>query len=175
MRKDNQGRPRHGDSGSISGSEYEEVLSGVLKDQEERKRAEAAGAERQRRGRKGRGNQPLMLGILVMVSGYLWLGQPQFLEPAPLAPPPTELVEASLRFEMSIFIQRIHQYRERNGRLPSSLAEAYEPRPGFLYEPSGSSFVLIGTERETTLEYTSNQSVQEFLGDARQVIEQGVG
>jgi hypothetical protein len=156
-----------------SGSEYQDILSGVIKDQQDRREAAAATAKRQRAQKRGRGNQPLMLGILALVSGYLWFGQPAFLEPKPLDPVSAELAEAGLRFEMSIIIGNITQYASENGRLPTTLADAYEARPGFQYQAQGDGFSLSGTEGELSLQYESSQDVMNFLGNAIDVVRGG--
>jgi hypothetical protein len=144
-----------------------------MKDQQERKAAEIASERRRRHQSRSQGNQPLMLGILALVSGYLWLGQPSFLEPKPLDPISAELSEASLRIEMSIFIGKIVQYQADNGRLPSSLSDAYMDRPGFLYQAEADGFSIEGAEGAINLEYNSGQDVIDFLGDAMQVVRGG--
>ena len=121
-----------------------------------------------------------MLGILALVSGYLWLGQPAFLEPVPLAPISFQLSEASLRLDMTIFITRITQFRTDHGRYPTSLAEAWDgqDRPGWVYETSGDGFTLrglTGGEGMINLGYESSQDVTAFMGDAMRVVQAGEG
>jgi hypothetical protein len=158
-----------------TGAEYQDILSGVMKDEKQRKAAGAAAAKRQQEKGRGQGNQPLMLGILALVSGYLWLGQPSFLEPEPLDPISVELSEASLRIDMTMFITRISQFEATNGRFPASLGEAWEgeDRPGYVYEAHPGGFTLAGSEGEISLAYDSSQDVVEFMGDAMRVIREG--
>jgi hypothetical protein len=116
-----------------------------------------------------------MLGILALVSGYLWLGQPAFLEPVPLDPISAELSEASLRMDMTGFISRIVRFQTDNGRLPASLDEAWagEERPGYVYRVQSDSFSLTGTEGEISLAYNSSEDLLEFLGNSMRVVQDG--
>lgn len=141
-----------------------------MQDQKKRKAASVAAEERARKHTQGRGNQSLMLGILALVSGYLWVGQPAFLESKPLDPISVELSEASLRMEMTIFITKIVKFQADSLRLPRSLAEAWEERPGFLYVVEGGGFSLTGNEGPISLHYESTQDVVEFMGDALRVV-----
>ena len=138
------------------------------------KAAGLAAAKRQAKAR-GKGNQPLMLGVLVMVSGYLWLGQPKFLEPVPLEPISVELADASLRFAMAIWVTKISQFQAANERLPNSLAETGEDPAGFSYQVQSGTYTLTGTQGEVTLDYVSTDDISLFLGNSAQIIQEGTG
>jgi hypothetical protein len=156
-----------------SGSEYSEVLSGIMKHDKQREAARARAAKKQKP--KSRGNQSLMAGILVLVSGYLWFGQPAFLEQPPPPPIPPALEVAGLRMEMTQYVIRVQRFFDQNGRLPETLAEAAEEREGFVFEVRGEdSFTLIGNSSNYTIMYDSSQAIEELLGDAREIIERGV-
>lgn len=159
-----------------SGSEYQDVLSGVMKDAKEREAAQEA-AGRSQRPRKG--NQPLMLGILVLVSGYLWFGEPEFLQPPPPEPISAELEEAGLRMEMVRFVVQINSYSNTNGRLPRSLndtlADGEVVRDGFTYQPlDGGRFQLVGQSDNHLIVYESDEPIENLIGNAMQVVNQGV-
>ncbi len=152
-----------------------------MKDEKERKAAgREASRRQQQQQRRARGNQPLMLGILMLVSGYLWMGRPAFLEPVPPAPVSAELSEASLRLDMTFFITRITKFRDENGRYPTTLAEAWDgqQRPGWVYETRGDSFSLrglTGGEGIINIGYESTEDVEVFMGDAMLVVAEGAG
>ncbi len=162
--------PRSGDRPArVSPREYADALGDVMRD-EERKKAAATGPS----GSARRRTSPMMwlvFSVLCVVSGYLWLASPGFLRPAPPRPLPASLVEAGLRVEVALQARRIEAYREREGRLPVSLQEAGNPFTTVRYvREDAQSYRLSADQEGIHVGYSSGESLESFLGDARQVI-----
>jgi hypothetical protein len=101
--------------------------------------------------------------ILVIQPG--WLVAPEVPEETP------QLHEASLRLAMYRAAQQIESFRRANGRLPASLPEAGADTTGVSYEAAGGyQYVLHGHSGDLELEYHSDQSLKDFLGDSYDLI-----
>lgn len=113
----------------------------------------------------------LVFVLLCIVSGYLWLGSPAFLRPAPPPPLPARLVEAGLRVEVTLQAMRVNAYRDREGSLPVSLAEAGNPSTTVRYvRDDDQGYQLSADQGEVHVAYSSGESLEAFLGNAREVI-----
>lgn len=136
-------------------AEYEQTLKSV------KEKHQSADAES---GRRRKLRRAAVLGITLAVTAYLALNPPDWLKPHP-APPPTPAERgASDRFAIYLQAQRIEYFRNTRGRLPTTIEEAGEPMPGLRYEvPGDGTFALI-SDRDTTIRYSSRDSLGTFLG-----------
>lgn len=114
---------------------------------------------------------PFWIFMLVLTAALaaLLVAQPEWLFPRP-TPEPPELKEASLRVRMFTEIDRIEQFRNREGRMPVSLQEAAGDTTGVHYTPGEGGYSLTGTNGTLSLTYASSQSPREFLGNAYDLI-----
>jgi hypothetical protein len=111
------------------------------------------------------------LGIATLAFFYIFFASPPWLDPQPIEPPSAEAEGAALRFTMYIQAQKIEMYRQENGRLPETLEEAGPTKPGISYVRRGTEgYELIGESDQAIIQYSSNQSLQEFLGDAEDFV-----
>lgn len=109
--------------------------------------------------------------LILVIAGYVWLGNPSWAQVDRPAGPTVEEQEASLRFSMYIQAQQIENYRRQNDRIPPSLAEVGPPLPGMHFQRLGrGAYRLTGTNQSVTLVYTSSQSLAEFVGDSGTLI-----
>jgi hypothetical protein len=138
----------------------------LIAEYEESKRSEnarqadvAVSAERRKRGRR-----MVLLGGIVVVAGYLMARPPAWLLPAPIPVPSPAEQEASGRFAIYLQAQQIEHFRQTTGRLPGSLDEAGEPLPGIDYVVTGPASYALQSAHDSTLRYTSTDSLAAFLG-----------
>jgi hypothetical protein len=86
-------------------------------------------------------------------------------------PEPRELMEAGLRVQMFVEVEKIERFKEQTGRLPSSAEEVgIAAGSGVRYEGHGQNYTLTGTYGPVTLTYSSGTPPNEFLGNSYQVI-----
>ncbi len=74
---------------------------------------------------------------------------------------------------MEMFIQRaqILLYKAENGSLPERLGQVSDTPVGFEYRRLADDvFRLSGTAGDITVSYTSTQSEEELLGDAKAIV-----
>jgi hypothetical protein len=149
-----------------------EAFDTVLKTQAEVRDAEQRDADARRRARAR--SRPIMwvcAALTLFVAAYLWVEQPEWVFP-PKAPPESMAVkEASLRIGMANAAQHVERYRQRNGRLPASLAEAGAHGDGLAYEPMGATgWRLVGSNGPARLTLISTEPLSRFLGSSFEVI-----
>lgn len=118
----------------------------------------------------GRTTTPLRLVLSLVLTGvaiWLWFFPPGILAP-PAPPTPSAVqVEAALRFAVALQAERIHAHRVEARRLPDFLREVGDTLPGMRYRRlDGGTFLLVGSAGEVEVSYRSDQSLEEFLGDA---------
>ena len=111
------------------------------------------------------------LALLAVLAGWAFGTRPAWVFPAPLAAEAPEVTAASMRLSLVRERQRVERYREQNGRLPATLAEAGSTIPTIeiAASPDG-SYLLRAVEGATALELHSSESVETFLGNSLQVI-----
>lgn len=144
----------------------------VLKTQADQRDASERDAEAERLARAS--SRPLMAAaavILLAVGGYLALARPDWV----FAPRPTvesiALQEASLRIAMANASQHIERFRQRNGRLPETLAEAGGRDAGLGYSRVGpSGYRLVGDNGSAQVTFSSEQTLHEFLGNSYAIV-----
>jgi len=147
-------------------NEYEEALSGVLEDQVRRKELRSAAAPTSGRPRLHASIPP----VLALVSIWLWAFPPAVLSPVvPTVPPANQ--EAGLRIEMFMQFNNIQRYLAENGRLPSDLREVGDGSDEVLYTPqAGNTFRLTGQVGDIRVDFTSNEPVEDLLGNAIAIV-----
>jgi hypothetical protein len=101
---------------------------------------------------------PMALTILVAVSAYIWLGRP-FDSSIPIAPPIARDSHA-LRQLMVATAQLVEDYRQQNGRLPTTLEDAGLDGGPVMYQSQGAEYALSGTVGDSTfvLKWASTNS-----------------
>jgi hypothetical protein len=111
------------------------------------------------------------LALLAVLAGWAFGTRPEWVFPAPLAAKAPEITAASMRLSLVRERQRVERYREQNGRLPATLAEAGSTIPTIeiATSPDG-SYLLRAVEGGTALELHSSENVETFLGNSLQVI-----
>ena len=147
-------------------SEYEEALSGVLEDQVRRKELRSAAAPTSRRPRLHASFPP----VLALVSIWLLAFPPAVLRPVvPTIPPANQ--EAGLRIEMFMQFNNIQRFVSENGRLPIDLREVGDGSDEVLYTPqTGNTFRLTGQVGDIRVDFTSNEPVEDLLGNAIAIV-----
>ena len=147
-------------------NEYGDALSDVLKDQVRRKELRSTTAPRSGRARL----HPFVPPVLALVSIWLWAFPPAVLVPVTPSIPPADQ-EAGLRMEMFMQFINIQRYAEQNGRLPSDLEEVGDGPDQVLYtREEGNTFRLTGRVGEITVDFTSNEPVEDLLRDAIAIV-----
>ena len=117
---------------------------------------------------------PLLAGaalVLLGIGSYLAILQPAWVF-APQPQPETVAVqEASLKIAMASAAQHVERFRQKNGRLPESLAEAGARGDVMNYSRLGASrFRLVGDNGAAHATFTADQSLSDFLGNSYQII-----
>jgi hypothetical protein len=131
-------------------------------------------AERKRALRELPPPRPRAESVWVAAASASWLlvaltllSPPAFLSgasPRPFAPVPS-LVEPSLRYGVWLAQQRVVSFTQREGRLPSFLAEAGMLDSTIVLEVTGElSYRLHGRAAGHEVVFTSGMSVDSFLG-----------
>ncbi|MFH1764727.1 MAG: hypothetical protein ABIF09_11090 [Gemmatimonadota bacterium] len=149
-----------------------DVLADVLKDQNEKaKRRQDLPSEMKRR-KTSPATWVALVGFSIF-SGYIWIGSPSWLDPAP----PTissALADAGLRMEVFQQALRIEEFREAEGRLPNDLSEAGDPFSEVEYSRiDARAYRLSFAGPGGRVEYVSTESLDAFLGNSLQVIRHG--
>src|SRR5689334_19504917 len=135
-----------------------------------RTQADEAGARRAEADARRRqsGSRLLMLvctTIVVFVCVYLYVEQPEWVFPVPPTPESVAVREASLRINVANAAQHIERFRQRMGRLPTSLTEAGAHESALEYEPGTTSYRLAADMEGVRLVYDSNEPLGQFVGN----------
>lgn len=163
MSSGDQVRPYHAKE-PARGQEAADAVAAVLK--------HAAEHDEHARKKPPPKKQPrwmLPVGIqLGLIAVYLLISPPRWITVHPIKGPDPAAQERSLRVAMYIQSQQIEAYRQKHGRLPTSLAEmGGSIQPGVQYHRQGSGqYQLTGTNGEAALVYNSTEPAQDFLGSA---------
>lgn len=163
MSSEDQVRPYHAKD-EARGQEAADAVAAVLKHAAERDQH----AHKKRPPKK----QPkwmLPLGIqLAVIAVYLLISPPGWITVHPIKGPDAARQEQDLRTAMWFQSQQIEAYRQKNGRLPTSLAELPgTPKPGIEYQRQGTdNYRLVGTGASTPVIYDSTESASDLLDAA---------
>jgi hypothetical protein len=149
-----------------------EAFDTVLKSQAEQREAEQRAEEERRRGRaRGRPVMWLCTALLVFIGAYLWVEQPEWAFPSRAVPESVAVQEASLRIGMAGAAQHLERYRQKNGRLPTTLKAAGAYDEGIDYQPIGNEgWKLVGVNGPARLTLSSEEPLARFLGNSFEVI-----
>jgi hypothetical protein len=149
-----------------------EAFDGVLKKQAEDREAERREAETRRRNR--RQARPAIwasAALALFLCAYLYVERPEWLFPASAPPEPVVITEASLRIGMANVAQHIERYRQRTGKLPSTLRETGTDVAGITYQPVDSAaWRLSGSHAGIELVLTSGEPLARFIGNSFEMI-----
>ena len=148
---------------SGGGDRYEALLE-VLEHEKTQAARSSALEKAERQKRTGRRAPYWLLGVLLVMTAWLWIFPPAFLRLDPPPPQPIEREEAALRFTVYVQAQRIKAFRQANGRLPGTLEEAGEPLPDMRYtvlQPG--LYQLTGSTDRVTVTYRSDLPLEEFV------------
>ena len=164
MSEQDQVQPFHA-KGTAPGQEAADVVAEVLAHAAER---EKAGRERVQQKGPAKWMMPVTvnLGLLAV---YFLLAQPQWIVLSPLEDPraTAEVVQASREGIFFDGIQRIEQFQQANGRLPTSLIEAGSTLAdqGVDYSMIDSRYILEFTIGEQRFTFDSSmQSGADYVG-----------
>jgi len=147
-----------------------EAFDTVLKTQADEREARRAEAEARRRNGSSRLLLVVCSTILVFVSVYLYVERPDWVFPAPVTPESLVVREASLRISVANAAQHIERYRQRTGRLPTTLAEAGAHEGGLDYEPASTVYKLAADTGGVRVTYDSGQPLAQFVGNSFKII-----
>lgn len=126
-------------SSPIPRDESLEALEAVLRDQADRERRRSGAPSASRGGSRGL----LLLSLaLAAVTASVWWSPPAFVRPGPLPAPGPERIEAGLRLDLWIEVQRIRKFQRERRRLPVALLEV----PVESGEGIGLSYELVSPE-----------------------------
>lgn len=111
------------------------------------------------------------LVLLAVVTGWVLGSRPAWVFPAPPVAEAPEVTVASMRLALVRERQRVEQYRNQQGRLPTTLAEAGSSLTNIeIAVGPDNSYLLRAVEGATALELHSSDSVEAFLGNSLEVI-----
>lgn len=151
-----------------SDRERERAVLEVLRLQREREAAQAFQRlrwERERRRKRGLGLRHAVFLLALVGTVYVFSGSPLWLQ-APPPGPSVEHLDASLRLSLYLQGQRVETFRQREGRLPESLAEVGGGFPEIRYSRTDrGTYHLAGVTETHTVFYSSSsrQTAAEFL------------
>lgn len=156
-------RPYHAKE-TASGQEAADVVAAVLKHAAEREQAAKA-----RPAPKKQPKWMLPLGLnLGVLAVYLLIAPPAWVELNRIDPPPDDELVEDLRGGMLFVTSKIESYRERTGRLPSTLLEAgvnpaqaeairYTPRADSTYE-----LIVLAGDQSITFDSAQHTPAEAF-------------
>lgn len=146
---------------------YEAAVA-AMRDVNETKAAAAARSRQPEQPRTWR----LVMLLVGLVGALLLLLQPAWLA-GPTTPPSESPVvaAASLRLALIRERQRVFDYLQAQGRLPTTLSEAGTARTDLHYEVAGAgAFTLSGSAGDSLVILRSTDGMREFLGGSLQAI-----
>ena len=149
-----------------------DAFDSVLKQQAENREAEQREEAARRRNRSRVRPAVWAAAVLALfLCTYLYIERPEWLFPASVPPESVAIQEASLRIGMANVAQHVERYRQRRGKLPSTLLEAGTQVEGITYQPLDSTeWRLIGSHGSIELTLASREPLPRFLGNSFEVI-----
>ena len=149
-----------------------EAFDTVIKTQAEEREAKRR-EEDARRAARAR-SRPVMwvcAAIILFVGTYLGVEQPEWAFPNKPLAESDAVREAGLRIGMANAAQHLERYRQRNGRLPSTLGEAGAHGDNLAYERvTGTAWRVVGQHGSVRLTLSSTDPLPKFLGNSFEVI-----
>jgi hypothetical protein len=148
-----------------------EAFDTVIRTQADERESQRLEAEARRLARsRSRPVMWLCAAIVLFLSAYLWVEQPDWVFPSRAVPESMAVKEASLRIAIANAAQHVERYRQRNGRLPGSLQEAGAHGDGFGYDRAGDGWQLTGQHEGIRLTLASTEPLAKFLGNSFEII-----
>jgi hypothetical protein len=149
-----------------------EAFDSVLKQQAEHREAEQREEAARRRNRNRVRPTIWAAAVLALfLCAYLYIERPEWVFAASVPPESIAIQEASLRIGMANVAQHVERYRQRRGKLPSTLLEAGTQVEGITYQPLDSTdWRLVGSHAGMELTLASRQPLTRFLGNSFEVI-----
>jgi hypothetical protein len=149
-----------------------EAFDSVIRTQADERETQRLEAEARRAARAR--SRPVLwacAAILLFVSGYLYVEQPEWVFPTRAAPESMAVKEASLRIALANTAQHLERYRQRNGRLPSTLNEAGAHGDGLGYDRiDDARWRLTGQNGGVRLVLASADPLAKFVGNSFEII-----
>ena len=164
--------PKNTHDVSGAGDRYEALVELLEHQASQSERDRALELDQLRRRREKRGGKPfLLVGVLLLLTGWLWIWPPAFLRMDPPPPQPLEQEEAAVRFAMYVQAQRIAAYRNETGSYPERLEEAGPPLPGMQYTRLAEGLYQLTAETDRlALTYRSDLPLDDFVGSGASVL-----
>lgn len=158
---------------SGTGDRYEALVEVLEHQASQSERDRALELERLRRNRERRSPRTYwVLGVLLLLTAWLWIFPPGFLRVDPPPPQPIEQEEAALRFAMYVQAQRITAHRLETGEYPARLEDAGPPLPAMRYARLAPDLYQLTAETERLrLTYRSDLPLDEFVGSGAGVLD----
>ena len=149
-----------------------EAFDSVIRTQADEREAQRLEAEARRAARAR--SRPVLwacTAILLFISAYLYVEQPEWVFPTRAAPESMAVKEASLRIALANTAQHLERYRQRNGRLPSTLTEAGAHGDGLAYDRiDDARWRLTGQNGGVRLILASADPLAKFVGNSFEII-----
>ena len=164
-------RDAHDISGA--GDRYEALVEVLQHQTSQAANDRAREQEQLRRSQEQRDTPWWLVGVLLLLTAWLWIFPPGILRVDQPPPQPVAQEEAALRFTIYVQAQRIKAFREETGRYPDRLEEVGPPLPGMQYARLAPSlYQLTAVTDRLTLTYRSDLPLEEFVGSGATVIDE---
>lgn len=154
--------------------DYYRVLSDVMEDQKARESRRESASAVQRANRSNSNTMATVAMVCGALSVYVWTNPPEFIQPAPFAEQSAEVDNAALAFAIQIGVNAVNNFREANGRLPTSLDELEIPSAfagSIGYARLGQDLFRVEAydrDKGDTVTYRSDTNLSEIVGGARE-------
>lgn len=159
---------------SGSGDRYEALVE-LLEQQASQAASDRAreAEEALRRKEETRAAPYVLIGVLLLITAWLWLFPPAILSLDPPPPQPVEQEEAALRFAMYLQAQRLKAHRLETGSYPERLEDAGPSIPGMRYTLlTRGLYQLTGETDRLRLTYRSDLPLDDFVRSGAGVIDE---
>jgi hypothetical protein len=139
----------------------------------ERSKTEAEARNARLKGSRRRNSAVAWAAFVLGLAGlgYIWTARPAWvfdpLAPAEMSP---AQAEATTRFSLFLERARVDDFRDRRGRLPTSLPEAGPVEDGIDYQRIGGGYLLTGASNGVQLRLTDAMDADSFLGNSLRVL-----
>jgi hypothetical protein len=144
-----------------------EVMTNVAK------KAAQVVEQQQRRHAKPKPLKLILLGSMVLLNLYLWLGNPEWLRFKEPAAPALEYYQDSWKMAAYLQAQRIEEYRKEEAKLPAKVDQVRHPVHGVDYvKLDDQRYQLAAGVGRNRVIYDSNQPINEWVG--RSIIRLGL-
>ncbi len=111
------------------------------------------------------------LAVIALLAGYVLGTRPAWIYPTEALAETTEITAASMRLALVRERQRVETFRQLNGRLPVTLAEAGAVSTNVEMLPwRGGGYLLRLANSDVALELRSDEPLEGFLGNSLQLI-----